>query len=215
MSRQRHSNDSVRPSPAPMRIAALLAAVLLVFLTLPASCLALASTGEAFNVSSTLLIEQAQYLDGRPVVYRGEVIGDFMRREGHVWINVSDGSNAIGIWLTEAQAEGLARAGRYDARGDEIEVTGTFSRACPEHGGDYDIHALSITRLAAGYPVDHPVRPELAGAAIIAFLAAMTVLWLYGRASWRHRRPLRPRLQPRSERLLRFRRPADSRRPLP
>lgn len=129
--------------------------------------------------SSTQIIDDARLLDGKIIVYQGEIIGDIMRRDDHVWINVSDGSNAIGIWLTEEQAKDISVAGRYDARGDIVRITGQFNRTCPEHGGDYDIHPLTVTILENGYTIVHPVKPWLVLISVGLLIGAVIVLLAY------------------------------------
>jgi hypothetical protein len=129
--------------------------------------------------SSTEIIEQAKDLNGKTIVYQGEIIGDIMQRDDHLWINVSDGINAIGVWLTVAQASGLSMAGRYGTRGDIVEITGLFSHACPEHGGDYDIHAQSVQKIKAGYPIEHPVNPWIVLSSLSLLIAAVIVLLIY------------------------------------
>lgn len=92
-------------------------------------------------LSSTELINNAKEYDGKSVVYTGEVIGDVMVRGDFVWVNLNDGENAIGIWLDKETAKEIQFTGSYRAKGDRLEVTGVFHRACIQHGGDLDIHA--------------------------------------------------------------------------
>jgi hypothetical protein len=115
-----------------------------------------AAMGE--DISSTQLINQAKAYDTQEVTYSGEVIGDILNAGDHVWLNVSDGSNALGIWAVSELASDVEIAGRYSQHGDDIRITGIFNRACPEHGGDMDIHAESITLLNRGYPIIHEVQ---------------------------------------------------------
>ena len=56
-------------------------------------------------VDSSILIEHAKSYDYQTVTFEGEVIGDIMVRDDYAWINVSDGSNAIGIWVPAAAAK--------------------------------------------------------------------------------------------------------------
>ena len=122
-------------------------AILLLALMLGLPACALAADAA---VSSTDLIEDAKALDGQAVVYGGEVIGDVLPRGDHTWLNISDGVNAIGIWLETQAVDPSTTPGRYGQQGDTVRVTGVFHRACREHGGDMDIHALRIDTLAKG-----------------------------------------------------------------
>jgi len=128
-------------------------------------------------ISSTELINNAKALDGQTVVYKGEVIGDVMRRGDFAWINVNDGQNAIGIWISTALTKQITFAGSYKSKGDIVEVTGIFHRACPEHGGDLDIHAQQMRLIEVGSP-----RPERASRikrnVAIALLAALGLIWI-------------------------------------
>lgn len=97
------------------------------------------------------LIDQAKSLDGQAIIYQGEVIGDVMRRKDGYWINVLNHETAIGIWLNAEQHALITAAGRYNVQGDQISIIGRFNRACPEHGGDLDIHARSVEIIRPGF----------------------------------------------------------------
>lgn len=107
--------------------------------------------------SSSQLIDRAGDYDGQELSYSGEVIGDILHAGDHVWLNVSDGTNALGVWAPDDLASAAEVPGRYGQRGDIIRVAGTFYRACPEHGGDMDLHADAVTLIERGYPVSHAV----------------------------------------------------------
>ncbi len=118
-------------------------------------------------LSSTELINNAKEYDGKSVVYTGEVIGDVMVRGDFVWVNLNDGENAIGIWLDKETAKEIQFTGSYRAKGDRLEVTGVFHRACIQHGGDLDIHAQGIRKMTPGQPVERELNP---GKRNIAFI---------------------------------------------
>ncbi len=101
-------------------------------------------------ISSTELINNAKLYDGKTVLYAGEVIGDIMVRGEYAWINLNDGLNAIGVWVSKALIKDILYEGSHKSRGDWLEVTGTFSRSCSEHGGDLDIHAQAIRKTGSG-----------------------------------------------------------------
>jgi hypothetical protein len=103
------------------------------------------------------LINNAKQYDGKTISYKGEAIGDVMIRGDHAWLHVNDGSIAIGIWAPKTMVQDIGYIGDYHKKGDIVEVVGTFHRACPEHGGDLDIHASEIKRVASGGPVVQPV----------------------------------------------------------
>lgn len=102
------------------------------------------------------LIENSIKYDNKEFKIKGEAIGEKMARGDHGWVNINDGTNAIGIWLTEDMMKQIEVLGDYKHRGDTIEVIGEFHRDCKEHGGDVDVHAKSIVKLTRGQ-IDIPV----------------------------------------------------------
>jgi len=138
-------------------------------------------------VSSTELIQKAKVLDGQVVVYTGEAIGELLARGDYSWVNASDGANAIGLYMPTALANKISNFGTYKTRGDTIEVTGVFHRACPEHGGDLDIHVTDVKVLAQGGPISHRVHPARVVWAIVLSVLAGT-LYLADRSRERKHR---------------------------
>ncbi|HLN61411.1 MAG TPA: hypothetical protein VK464_07615 [Symbiobacteriaceae bacterium] len=133
------------------------------------------------------LVEKAGAFDRQAVTVRGEAVGDVMIRGDHGWVNISDGTNDIGVYATAAQLRAIRQVGRYHTTGDVVRVTGEFHRADPEHGGDLDLHAATLVVVQPGGPVAHPVplgRVGLAGGA----LALALVLGLLLRISIRRSR---------------------------
>lgn len=129
-------------------------------------------------VSSVDLINNAKDYNGKTVVYGGEVVGDIMARGEYAWINVNDGKNAIGIWIKKRLVKDLAYTGRYQAKGDLVEVTGRFNCSCLEHGGDLDIHAQSILKINPGNKVSHPLSAKEINFALGLFLAVVLAFFL-------------------------------------
>jgi hypothetical protein len=139
----------------------------------------LLSTACFAQVSSTDLIEKAKALDGREVEFTGECIGDVMPRGDHLWVNLSDGANALGVWMAREDLPPLHSLGSYRERGDTLTVRGIFRRSCPDHGGDMDIHAFTATVIKPGTPTAHPVSAGSIIVAAILILASLAsfILW--------------------------------------
>lgn len=57
--------------------------------------------------------------------------------------------------MTREQAKEISFCGGYKGRGDTVRVTGVFHRACPEHGGDTDIHATTLLLVEKGFSFSH------------------------------------------------------------
>jgi cystathionine beta-lyase family protein involved in aluminum resistance len=102
------------------------------------------SNCSAQAVSSNELINRAKEYDEETVVFSGEAIGEVMQRGDFAWINIHDGRSAIGCWMEYALAKQIVYTGSYKAKGDWVEASGIFRRACPEHGGDLDIHVQTL-----------------------------------------------------------------------
>ncbi len=133
-------------------------------------------------VSSTELIERARDLDGQTVIYAGEVVGEVMIRGDRAWINVSDGQNVLGCWCGKEQAAGIKYCGQYGFRGDYVQVTGTFNRACRQHGGEFDLHAGELSVTAEGGKRDTSVTANKKKLAIfLAVPAALIAVYYFVR----------------------------------
>ena len=115
------------------------------------SYLLLVTVSYAQPIASTQLIENAKDFDNKSVIFQGEVIGDVMKRGDFAWVNINDGTNALGIWMPKDFTKDIVYTGSYKAKGDILEVEGVFHRACPQHGGDLDIHAQVVKKIRPGY----------------------------------------------------------------
>lgn len=129
-----------------------------------------AEAGQGVRVSSKELIDRAQEMDGRPVVFQGEVIGDIMPRRAVAWFNVRDQHQVIGIFAPRELVKDIVYRGNYDYRGDEVEVEGIFFRAAADLGGEFCIVAKNITIIQSGFLTPHPVSPMKRNLAV----------WLFG-----------------------------------
>lgn len=141
--------------------------VFLLPLLLPARAIA---GEEAVEVSTADLLNDWEELDGREVIFRGEAIGDIMRRGDHAWVTINDdfysrearleagelrgGNSGIGVWLPVEEAEKIEVLGRFGTVGDLVEVRGEFRADCMQHGGDFDIHAHTLTVIDPGRALD-------------------------------------------------------------
>ncbi|MFH1578119.1 MAG: DNA-binding protein [Candidatus Omnitrophota bacterium] len=101
--------------------------------------------------SSIELIENGKTYDGQEIAYEGEVIGEVMKRRQGTWVNISDGDNSLGVWMSSDLAEDIEHKGSYKAKGDIFQVKGVFNYACLMHGGDLDIHAVSLHKIKSGW----------------------------------------------------------------
>ncbi len=126
------------------------------------------------------LIENAKELDGKEVTVQGEAIGEPLARGEYCWVNINDGTNAIGVWMTAEDAKSITHYGSYKIKGDTLQVTGTFRRACAEHGGESDIHCKALSITQTGNVTHYPLAwGKLLVAIILLLLLVMLGLYVY------------------------------------
>jgi hypothetical protein len=145
------------------------------------------------RITSEIVQACPRLLDGRQVLYIGEVVGDVLRRSGGAWVQVNDDAYALelgpfgphretrgysaglAVWLPDGLHEQLGAPGRHGRRGDVIRVEGVLRRADPADGGGITVRATRMEVLAPSTAVDEPLHVPLvlsAGAAALLALAA-------------------------------------------
>jgi len=132
---------------------------------------------DAQTISSSELINNAKLYDGKLVTYEGEVIGDIMVRGEYAWVNVNDGQNAIGVWIEKSLTRDILYTGSYKSKGDWIEITGIFQRACPAHGGDLDLHAQGIRKIRPGRAVLEKLNLTKRNL-VLVLLGVLCLVWI-------------------------------------
>lgn len=130
------------------------------------------------------LVENAEAIDGHTVTVTGEAIGEAigeaMERGDYAWVNINDGSNAMGIWMPLYDVQRIKFFGDYKHIGDQLQVTGVFNQSCVEHSGDVDIHSASITVVTAGYATVETVSSQkIIIGIVLVFLALVFGLIYY------------------------------------
>ncbi len=132
-------------------------------------------------VTTTDLVEQSASWDGKIVSFKGEVLEDVLARSDGTWMNLSDGNNsAMGVFVPKAVAmPAISWTEDYRTIGDTVLVTGVFHRACVEHQGETDIHALSVVVVRQGSTKDNPVQRDRVVWLIVLALALAVVMWFY------------------------------------
>ncbi|MDF2586360.1 MAG: hypothetical protein K0S41_201 [Anaerocolumna sp.] len=133
----------------------------------------------AESISLSELIENGTNMDGEELTIQGEAIGESMNRGDYSWININDGSAAIGVWLKSKDAEKVSYFGNYKYIGDTIKLKGHFYRACKEHGGEADFHADSFEIVKEGHETIKKISNGKLVSAGILSLCAMIVLFLF------------------------------------
>ncbi len=156
--------------------------VSLVVMLLAVAVLALPLTANADDVlelTTAELVVIDRSLDGSRVRVTGEAIGEDLRAsKHHRWVNLLDGSTAIGVFVTNELAEQVDVYGDHTHRGDVVEVVGILNIACDEHGGEFDIHAEEFKVIAEGGTIERPVAPWKGIAGLVAVVVALVEIRL-------------------------------------
>ena len=152
------------------------------------------------RLTSAIATACPRLLDGRTVVYVGEVVGDVLRRDGGAWLLVNDDAYALevgpfgahrerrgfngglAVWVPDGLHERLGEPGRHGRRGDVVRVEGTFLRTDPDDGGGMTVRADALEVLAPSVTTEEPLDRPLVAAATVAALVAMLAWW------WERRR---------------------------
>ncbi|NCB73595.1 MAG: DNA-binding protein [Clostridia bacterium] len=153
------------------------------FVLVLSACLITSAAAKEEVITINDLVNDTLGYNGQTVTVEGEAIGEALERGEYSWVNISDGTNAIGIWMTKADEDTIKYYGDFKNLGDTVKVTGVFSRDCSEHGGDVDIHCSSLTIVKSGHSVISAVsQKKLIVAAVLAFFAAL-LAFFYRRES--------------------------------
>jgi len=139
----------------------------------------------AEKVSLSRLIEDMNRFNGHEIEICGEIIGDIMKRRKGVWLNIDDGTESMGIWVSKISLPKIDFVGNYNSKGDTLLIKGIFNRACPIHGGETDIHVLEIERIKVGHPITHPLSQKKIDLTILSVILAIFVTSIYW---WRNRK---------------------------
>lgn len=125
------------------------------------------------------LIEKSKEFDGKNVVIKAEAIGEPLERGKFTWVNINDGTNAIGVYMKSDDAKKIYKYGSYKEKGDLIEISGTYRKNCEEHGGDVDIHADSVKILERGYVKEQPINKERRDIAFILMISTILLVSIF------------------------------------
>ncbi|MFC1657787.1 hypothetical protein ACFL1D_00175 [Candidatus Omnitrophota bacterium] len=129
-------------------------------------------------VSGEKLIEHSKDYDAKEIIYEGEVVGEVMMRRGGAWASINDGETSMSVWMPLELAETIQYSGDYKTKGDILQVRGIFNRVCAEHGGDLDIHAITLRKIKPGWDRQERVVPAKRSLAIMLSAVLCLILIL-------------------------------------
>lgn len=132
------------------------------------------------TVALNELVENGKSFDGKKVVVQGEALGEAMERGKYAWVNISDQTNIMGIWMKLDDTKKIRFFGDYKHKGDIIKVSGAFNRACREHGGDMDIHSTTVEIVEQGHQVQEDVSNfKMVGALVLTLITICIAVFYY------------------------------------
>jgi len=134
---------------------------------------------DAEIIEINTLINDSVVYDGQTVTLTGETLLSGLKQGDMRWININDGTNAIGLFM-DLQAYGKVKwYGSYGVTGDQVLVAGLFNRACSVHGGDMDVHVNTLTVTDIGHKKSVVVEPTKMYLALLLLLTTLVILAVY------------------------------------
>ena len=126
--------------------------------------------------------------DGETIIMQGEAIGESLRADDtHRWVNLLGDDTAVGVYMRKADVEKISSYGRHGSFGDSVRVIGVLNRWCPEHAGEFDIHATEVVIVSEGLERENPIQPWKAMVGIVLAVVGFVEYQVF-----RHLRERRP-----------------------
>lgn len=146
-------------------------------------------TPQEAEVNSASLVDNANAWNGHVVTFKGEAIGEAMVRgkmawihlndDAYMWKNIEEGAKLDGynsghaVRISTDLAMKIRFFGDFKHEGDVVKIVGTFNAACPQHGGDMDIHASTLQIVRVGHPAHHVINTSRAIIAGVLLVLAL------------------------------------------
>lgn len=117
--------------------------------------------------------------DRKVIEIEGEVIGEPLKAEGGLWINIASGSYNIGVFSSDLEVlNPIEFWGSYKEKGDRVRIKGTFYKNCPWHQIS-DVHLTTLEVVEKGYKKEILVSPQKVQLSIILFTICLATATLY------------------------------------
>ncbi len=129
------------------------------------------------SVTLNQLIEESGKYDGEAVIVNGEALVEIMERGNDAWVNINDGTNAMGIFMPLEEAKKIKLFGEYHTLGDKIEIEAVFNRSCKIHGGDMELHFIKYKNITPGQ--DRVTQINKQNLALAIGLTIITILMTF------------------------------------
>ncbi|MCK4519758.1 MAG: hypothetical protein KAT96_01110 [Candidatus Omnitrophica bacterium] len=125
------------------------------------------------------ILDSPQAFNGREVEIEGEVIGESLKDDKGVWINIVSGSKQIGVFSANKRAiEPITYWGSYRYTGDRLRIKGIFYKDCLMHQVS-DVHLNTLEVIKKGYRNKFSVSPQKRQLAIMLSIICLMTTGLY------------------------------------
>lgn len=147
-------------------------------------CLLLIITSATFfayaeNISLEDIFAFPEEFSEKEVQIEGEVIGEPLNDPGGIWLNISTGSQQIGVFVFDKEKiEEITYWGSYEETGDHVRIKGIFYKECPDHQIS-DIHLGSLEIIREGYRNEYPISPQKQQLAKILSIICLAIAFIY------------------------------------
>ena len=106
----------------------------------------------AISCAHTLkeIFRDKDYFDKKIVTIEGELVGDIIKKQGGVIVNLKEGHQFIGLYIPYSLASKINYTRKYLTIGDRVRIKGIFNKECPLHFGEQDIHVQELEVVRKG-----------------------------------------------------------------
>jgi aspartyl/asparaginyl-tRNA synthetase len=130
--------------------------IFVLFLAIPCSVHAFEKVYTPSELINSITLDNK--LNGQKIVLEGEAISEPLERKDGCWINVTDGSIAIGVFFKDkTQANKINIWGQHHFKGDTVRIEGKVFLADKETGGELDVQGENLTIITAGYRIEETI----------------------------------------------------------
>lgn len=131
------------------------------------------------NTAIEDILEAPQNFNTQEIEVVGEVVGEFLKDDEGVWINITSGSQQIGIFSDHKKViEAITYWGEYRYSGDLVKVKGIFYKECPSHQIS-DLHLKTLEIIRKGHKNEFLISPKKKQLAIILSIICLMTAGLY------------------------------------
>ena len=127
------------------------------------------------------LLKNPSLFDKKVVEIEAEVVGEPLKEEDGVWINVKDRDKDIvlGVFIKDTLWQRrITHYGSYKERGDILKIKGVFHLFCPQHKTT-DIHAYKIEIKEEGFLREEKISSFKIKLSFILGIICLTLALIY------------------------------------